>query len=323
MRLLHPAAIAASLTLIATAANAQLTLISLEQHHRQTSNSTTSVAGYSFYATAEGFDTVTSATVTATAGSLSGTDQQLPDRGDFFEYEDESPATALALTTNYPLGATYTITLAGTPSGTVSITNTSGKTFTELLPDAPVFTLTGANSQPLTGTWSIEGNQSVFTFDSTSVTSFTVTTNGYSVVSPQGHYAGYFSVADTTNTWAELGEVGVGPVADPIGDTPGYTPPVFTFTKDLAPDADDLDDSTYGFTNGTEFELEAGFFNVIGLTDSGLNDGSQKAFIVGTTTSFILRAQASAIPEPSTYAQIFGAVAAVGAVIYRRRRKQR
>ncbi|HEY0946242.1 MAG TPA: hypothetical protein VGD81_13275 [Opitutaceae bacterium] len=307
MRLLNSAAIAASLTLITAAAtHAQLSLVSLEQHNRQTNVSITSPVGFSFYATAEEFDGEITATVSANAGFLASNGAQgLPNQGDFLEYEVSYP-TGADLLADFPLSATYTIATSGAVTDTAVIAGRSGG-FLDWRPATPVFTLTGVS-----GTWTIENGQGVFTFDPTGVTSFTITTNGYSATTLGGHYGAYMSVAEINNGFHQIGEIGVGPEPDA---TP-YSAPVFTFTNGLAANSDE-DDTTYGFTSGTLLELEAGFFNVIGY-DAVLG----QAFVVGNTTSFLLRAQASAIPEPATYAQIFGAVAAVAGLIYRRRKQR-
>lgn len=312
MRFLHPAAIAASLSLLAAAAaNAQLTIISVERYHHQTSASSAPVVvGHTFYATAEGFAAETTATVSADAGLLNGTLQALDDEGDFLEYASSQP-THPALLADFPLSAKYSVTVTGPASGTATIAGPGGF-LSAVLPVTPRFTISG-----ISGAWSVENGQGVFTFNPTGVTSFTVTTNGYATAGSGGHYGAFFSVGEVSSGYHEIGEVGVGPEEDIVS----YNAPVFTFTNGLAANAGDGDDRTYGFTNGSIFELESGFFNVIGLTESDAGVG-QQAFIVGNVTSFLLRADTSAIPEPATYVQIFGAVAAVAAVVYRRRKRR-
>ena len=282
-----------------SAAQAQIVAISLEQHNRQTGNSSTTVTEYAMYATVEEVGGVTGGSVSATSGVLT-TPASLSDEGDgIYEYTATRPLVG-DLTTAFPLNASYTLTTTGlVASATI---NGPGNTFGYYNPATTLFTISG-----VTGTWS----GSTFYFNPASVTSFTVTINSYSAANPGGHYGAFFQVADITSGYSYLGEVGTGPDADA---TP-FDTPVFTFTRGAALDGGDDDDTTYGFTTGTRLELEAGFFNVIGLTTSAIGD-AQQAFIVGNTTSFTL----AAIPEPSTYAAIFGALALAGVVIHRRRR---
>lgn len=284
-------------------ARGQIVAITLEEHNRQTGTSTTSTTEYVGYATIEDVDGVTGGTVS----SPSGLSADLETDGSIHEYS-VSHSTASGLTTAFPLNADYTLTATGDTSGDVII-NGPGGAFADYKPTTTIFTI----SDGVTGTWS----GSTFSFNPSGVTSFTVTIGSYEATSPGGHYGSFFQVADVTGTYTEIGEVGTGP---DVYTTP-FTPPealVFTFTNGAALDGGDDDDSTYGFTAGTRLELEAGFFNVIGLTDSGLGDvgDADKAFMIGSTTSFTL----AAIPEPSTYAAIFGVLALAGVVIHRRRR---
>lgn len=279
----------------AVAANAQIISVALEDRHVQTGADSTALTGFHFYATVEQVEGVTSATVHASSGALT-TPTALDVEDDFLEIE-ETRGTLGSAIADFPLSASYTIAASGPTSGSVTI-NGPGGFFSQLVPDRPVFTIDGVS-----GTWS----NGVFSFDPTGVTSFTVTINNYGTSTPGGHYA-YYLMAEGMGV---SGEVDDGPLTD---DTP-FSPPTFTFTNGLAADGDDDEDNTFGFTAGSNFFMEAGFFNIIGLTASGLGE-AQQAFVAGSTTYFSLQA----IPEPSTYAAIFGALALVGVAIHRRRR---
>lgn len=284
-----PVAISAQLTPLVT--------VALEDRHIQTGDSTTSLAGYHFFATVEDIAGVTSATVQGSSGVLSSP-TNMPDEGDYLEYE-ATRATLGAATTAFPLSANYTIVASGSTSGSVVINGTADA-FADLVPANPVFTINGVS-----GTWS----GSTFSFNPVGVTSFTVTINNYVTTTPGGHYAYYMEANHSLGFSDEVS-------AGPLTDATSFTAPTFTFTNGAAVDGGDVgNSSTYGFSAGSSFDLEAGFFNVLGLADSGLGVG-QKAFVIGTTTSFTLQA----IPEPSTYAAIFGALALAGAAIHRRRR---
>jgi hypothetical protein len=285
----------------------------LEQKNAQTSESGTEVRDYMGSVMVEGIAEATAATVSLN----SGTPEPLASDGDVLEYR-EPISSELELTTNFPLNGTYTVNVTGTPNATSTLTGPGGS-FADLRPANPVFTLGG-----VTGTWSTvldENNLPVgiFTFDPTGVTSFTVTLNAFVAGTPGGHYGGYASVGLIDGeTYNFVDEVGYGP--EEIPETPGTT--VFTFTKGEPADGGDGNSFTYGFVDGDFLELEGGFFNVIGLSDSGLGDGSEKGFVFGSVTTLLLKADStSAIPEPSSYATLVGCFALAGALLRRRQRR--
>ena len=286
--------------------------ISLEQNNAQTNAAEVTERNHEFYATVEG-----TGFPYGTVSVNGGPEHTLVDEGDFLEYS-QTFSSESALTTFAPLGGTYT--LGGyndnIPSATpINITGPGGA-FADRLPTAPRFTISG-----VTGTWStvLDGNNlpvGIFTFDPTSVTSFTVTLNAFDTPTDGAFYGGFASVGSVNgNVYSEIDEAGSGP--DALPGSPTTT--TLTFTKGLADNAGDGDPLTYGFVDGNTFELEGGFFNIVSLTETGLGDGSEKGFIFGNTTSFLLKADSSAIPEPSSYAALIGGLALAGALLRRRR----
>lgn len=288
--------------------------VTLEQKNAQTSASGTEVRDYLGSVTVEGVANATSATVSLNAG----TPEPLAADGDVLEYR-EPLSTELELTTNFPLNGTYTVNVTGTPNATSTLTGPGGS-FADFRPVNPVFTLGG-----VTGTWSTVLDENdlpvgIFTFDPTGVTSFTVTLNAFASGTPGSHYGGYASVGTINgDNYTFVDEAGYGP--EEIPETPATT--VFTFTNGQPADGGDGNSFTYGFVDGDFLELEGGFFNIIGLSDSGLGDGSEKGFIFGNVTTLLLKADStSAIPEPSTYATLLGAFALAGALLRRRQRRK-
>lgn len=284
------------LTLIAAAPAAMLSQITVafENRHIQTDANTTPVVGYVFYATVEGVDGLTEEpTVKVGAGATSTLEW---DTDGYYEFQDEMPNNLGNALAKYPFAESYTI---GTNKGSVVIPGPGLNTYGTTMPAPVKFSISG-----VTGSWA--GN--VFRFDPNSGDSFTVTMNNYSATSPGGVYAYYM---DVWNDDFEF-EQGDGPVTYDSGAE--FEAPVFTFMKGTAADSDAFDD-TFGFSNNSLFHMEGGFFNGIGF---GYNAdlGADVGFVVGTTTFFTLQA----IPEPSTYAAIFGALALAGVVVHRRRR---
>jgi hypothetical protein len=277
------------------AAHGQFVTVALENHNLQNGANTTAPDGTVFYATVEDVAGVTGATVSATAGTLT-TPAGLADDGDYFELE-ENRANIPTLLTDFPLGATYTINTTGL-TGTATITGPGGS-YADYAPVVPKFTISGA-----TGVWS-NGHIAL-----NPTSSFSITLNNYSVTNSGGNYAWYLNVGDSSDGYTELGEVS--------GDSGTYVAPTFTFTAGAPLDGGDADLTTYGFTAGSQFYFEAGFFNIIGLTNSAIA-GAQQAFVAGSTTGFSMTT--SAIPEPSTYAAILGGLALVGVALHRRRQR--
>ncbi|MCS6243899.1 MAG: hypothetical protein H2172_08610 [Opitutus sp.] len=215
----------------------------------------------------------------------------------------QSWTTLAEMLVERPIGATYTHTLGGTPSGVVTIT-APNTPYEQAAPINPLFTITGA-----TGSWSLnEIGQGVFSFDPSSVNeSFTVTMNSYGLRAEGvqgGHFAYGLFVAHLNNGFNPIDELhsGLRASGDPITEFS------LTFYKNRGLEGDDGDASTYGFSTGTSFELEGEFVNIFGLDNAGTGalEAHDKAFIYQTVTSLVLTAQP--VPEPAAAAQIFGAL---------------
>jgi hypothetical protein len=287
-------------------------LVSVEQNNSQISASDTMIRDYTAFATVEEISAANSATVSVNGGSPISL---VAEEGGYFE-ASQSSSSLSALTNAFPLGGTYTFNVTGTPNTTSTITGPGGA-FTDRRPANPVFTLGG-----VTGVWSTftDTNGSTrgrFDFNPTGVTSFTVSLNALSTPNNGSHY-GYFAQVGSVNgnTYTFIDEIGDGPLSF---STPP-TPTVLTFTNGLASNAGDDNPLTYGFSNGSFLEVEGGFFNIVGLSPSGLGDSSEKGFLFGNVTSFLLVADTSVIPEPSAYGALLGGFALAGAVLRRRRR---
>ena len=242
----------------------------------------------------------------ATVSINSGPPIPLINEGDFFEIEGGYGSVG-EMETQVPSGGSYAFAITGGPNGSTTLTGPGG-TYANNTTSTPVFSIAGVS-----GTWSIgAGGIGVFSFDPTTVaSSFTITLNAYSSANPGSAYAYFASVANINSGYTFIDEAGDGP----IPDTTPATATTLTFTKDLADNAGDGDASTYGFVSGSVFEIEGGFFNVLGLTNTSFGDGSQQAFVVGQTTRF----QLQAIPEPSSFATIAGAAMLALAGLRRRR----
>lgn len=292
-------------------ASDSLITVALEQHNYQTGAATVAVEpnGYVTYASVENIPSVTSATLSINAGGA--TSIPLED-SNFYELQN-SYATSGALTAAYPTNATYTFNITSSspgsaPSGSTTITGPGG-TFAGNLPVTPLFSFGGVS-----GTWSLQGNVGVFTFNPASVTSFTISLTAYNATNKGGYYGSYVDVSDVNNSYTEVDEAGEGPTSDATASTAT----TLTFTKDLAANGGDADPLTYGFVSGSSYYIEGGLFNVFNLDNTTLTNGAgiQQAFVFGQTTGFILQA----IPEPSTYAQLVGGFAVIAACALRRRR---
>lgn len=213
-----------------------------------------------------------------------------------------------------PVDATYTHTLSGMPAGAVTIT-APGHAYADAIPVNPLFTISGVN-----GTWSINSEGTgVFTFDPSSVTSFTMSMNRYSESNrlgfqQGGHYAYGLVVADLSSGYTPLGGLSSGLIAESTLDEQ-FT---VTFTQGLTLDAGDNDDSTYGFTPGSFFEIEGEFVNIFNFAATTLGDTTvEHGFIYQTVTSVLI--QAAPIPEPETYAMMLAGLGLVGWSVRRRK----
>lgn len=294
-----------SLTVAQAQSEPPLILISQEQVNTQTGAATSVVTEYAFYAEA---NNVTATAVSLTVNGGAPLALSSGEAGSWkYSVLNTTPSQS-AIESAFPGDGTYVVGVTNGGTTAVSITGPGANTFAAYRPITPLFTFAG-----VTGTWSVDGSgHGVFTYDPNSIaTSFTVTINTYSATTSGGNIGYFMSVADVANGYNSVGEAGAGPVADNA-----FSAPTFTFTKGLAADAGDADELTYGFVSGSSYQLEAGFYNVIGLADSELTGTTdQKAFIYGNSTSFTLQA----IPEPATYTFVAGFLALAGACLRRRR----
>ncbi len=133
-----------------------------------------------------------------------------------------------------------------------------GVAFASALPAQPVFSFEGVD-----GNWST-GNDGVgvFTFDPTVTESFTVTMTKFSVSHLGTHYVFSTVVQREDQGFDPLGKassgIRSGTEGDPLIELEEIT---LTFTRGLALDAGDADDTTYGFQDGSSFDLEGEFVN--------------------------------------------------------------
>lgn len=280
---------------------AQNVFVSIEIDRSQTGATDFQYVQTFFGAEVSDFD-VDGATISATSGTLNTSPQVIPPDGSDFDFRDYD-ADQATIFTNYPNDADYSITTTGNVAGVVTISG-PGQLYSNLIPTGPAFTITG-----VTGGWS--GN--TFTFNPTGVTSFTISANAYSDTVSGGHFGYGFSVNDGNGVESDIGG---GPL------TPGtlYTTPIFTFTNGQPADGDDADDTTFGFVDGSSFDLEGNFSNVFNFGPSDLGSGNE-GFIIGINTTFNIVADTnfSAVPEPGTFG-IFAGLGGLALALTRRRR---
>lgn len=287
--------------LLPMAANAQFISVEKYASGYQTDASTVTVDGYYFKASIDSdVAGASSATVSAGSGVLT-TPAPLTSVNGELQYVSSKYASgsALSTTSDYPNSTTYTVRINNTTD--VAIPGPGPSTFSSYLPNQVQFSISG-----VTGTWStyfdsfLGANVGVFTFDPTGVTSFTVSTNTFSVAT-----AGDAHVTDLT-VWRTSGSV------------------LFDSADQFNPLSQSVTFYTTGHSGdvliapGDSFDIEGTFSNGYGVGAAEYGTGNQKAFVESTKTYFQI--QASAIPEPSTYALLIGFYALANAATCRRRR---
>ncbi len=224
---------------------------------------------------------------TVYSGVQDGSEWQAPASGNMF-------STMSALNTAFGAGG-YTISISRTVGGpyadsTLTMTNLVGTT-NDGLPNTP-FVIATQNSNPVT--WS--GGKMLV--DPTLALTITTTTFSTNYTNGQGRVG--------------VGVFGSIPDQEASNET---SPGSFIFSGNSA----QLVIAANTFAAGQFYSGDMEFNNLIGsLVDlSGTYGGSAKGItIYSAFTSF----QIQAIPEPSTYAAIFGALALAGVMIHRRRR---
>lgn len=255
---------------------------SLEKYNYQVGDNQITLRSYDGFDDIDGFDEVTALSL-----SINGeTAANIPYDPNYEAFKRGIKYNTLEeMLADRPIDGSYTHTLTGTPSGSVTIT-APNVPYADGVPVNPIFTITG-----VTGTWG-QGNsgQGIFYFNPATTTSFTVSMNAHSANTQGGHYAyGVFLRGSRIN-----GEYSSGLV------TNNESPPVplnltLTFTKGLDPDAGDEDPTTFGFDEDVRFEIEGEHMNIFGLSDAEIEGDvvGQKAFVYRAVTSFVIMAAAS------------------------------
>lgn len=173
--------------------------------------------------------------------------------------------------------------------------------FNSAQPTTPMFSINGVDGVWTTGHDGI----GVFTFDPNSVSEFTVTMSLYNVAHQGTDYVYAATVGNIDGEYQQVGHessgIQSGVEGDPMAEINQIT---LTFTKGLSDNAGDSDESTYGFGDGSAFELEGEFVNAwieqdaIAAASLGVDEVT-KGFVYQSVSAFQLRAEATAVPEPS------------------------
>jgi len=297
----------AALGLAPLSADAGMIASSLEQYNYQTGESVFSVRSFDAFdeiSDRDEFPDVTGLVVQVGDG--------LPEPVPFAPFYNafkrrQSWGSVAEMVAARPIDATIMHTLQGSPAGSVAIT-APGIAYADGVPLNPRFEIIGVS-----GFWTSEANgQGVFNFDATGpVESFSIRLN----LCPTGALGSDFFCG--TSVRYASGGIEQSDVQHSGLLTPGMSPAslAMTFTRGLPADGGDADPSTFGYSAGSLFALEAEFGNIFGLSDAGLGEGSQKAFVFQNNTSLLVRA----VPEPSTFA-LLGAGALVACLAVKRRR---
>ncbi len=264
-----------------------LVVSSLEQYNFQIADNQITLRSYDGFDEIDGFENVTGLALSINGGAP----ENIPFDSFYGAFKRaDNYETLQEMLAERPTDATYTHHLTGNPSGSVSIT-APDVSYANGIPVNPVFTITGAS-----GIWG-RGPDGIgrFYFDPDSTNSFIVSMNAYSVNTQGAHYASAVFVADISSGFNKIDEYS----SDLI--IAGETAPVpanltLTFTKGLPLDAGDDDPTTFGFSAGSQFELEGEHVNIFGLSDAGLGPNiGLKAFVYQTVTAFQIVANADPV----------------------------
>lgn len=298
----------AALALAPLSAEAGMIASSLEQYNYQTGESVFSIRSFDAFdeiSDQDAFPGVTGLLVQVDDGP-----QEIVPFNPLYDAfkRRQSWGSVVEMVAARPIDATIVHTLQGSPEGSVAIT-APGIAYADGVPPNPRFAIIG-----MSGYWTSEPNgQGVFNFDATGpVDAFSIRLNPC----PTGALGSDFfcgtSVRYVSGGLGQFDEQHSGLL------TPGMSPPSFamSFTRGLPADGGDADPSTFGYSAGSLFALEAEFGSIFGLSDAGLGEGSQKAFVFQNNTSLLVRA----VPEPSMFA-LLGAGTLVVCLGVRRRRK--
>ncbi|MFC4992862.1 PEP-CTERM sorting domain-containing protein [Rubritalea tangerina] len=295
---------------------------SLERYNYQTGDASLSVRSY------DGFDDIGGTSIEEDSFNgvgeyyainiNGGGDQQIPYSQFYQQYKrGVEYATSAAMLAARPIDATYTHVLQTADEGRIEFEITAPNvSLADGIPVDPLFTISGVS-----GTWT-SGNNGIgrFEFDPMSVAEFTITLNAY--VAPTGvgtHYTSQVQVNSIGNGFSEVDTTSSGLLASSV-DPSGLSPLVLTFKRGLADDAEDGDPTTFGYQDGSVFELEGEHVNAWLETGPGsIGDYDfelTKGFVMQTVTGMEIAAVAS-IPEPSTSALL---ILGIGGRLMRRRR---
>lgn len=277
--------------------------VSHERMNDQTSDSGVVLRDVKAYAEIDGVSGITAATVSG--GGFGGSTALTQVSPTYWEAKSAPYATGAALAVDFPANTPYTVSWTGASGSPVTLTSPASS-LGNYYPGAPVFTLSGVS-----GTWSTFSGRGVFTFDATTVSSFTVSLNAYQNPTTTGAQRMAFADVEVSGTTR----------AD-VSDIPGSGAPdtgllSLTFTTDLVAANASATDALVGFSAGEFLDVGAGFVNASSFNNAG-SSGGLEAFALVNRTEFTL----AAIPEPSAYGAC-GAAALAGVVAVRRRRRVR
>lgn len=219
--------------------------------------------------------------VTVYSGAQDGDEWQAPLSGNLFN--------SMANLNAAFGGGVYTISVSGFSDSTLTMTNLVGGT-NDGLPNMP-FVIATQDGNPVT--WS----------------------GGKMIVDPTKQLT--ISTADFVTNFTEgQGRVGLGLFGDTSYEATNESPPdsfLFTgYTAQLVIGANLL-------TPGYNYSGDMEFNSIIGspVDLSGIYGGDAQGIVIYTAFASF---QVQVIPEPTTYAAIFGALALAGAALHRRRR---
>lgn len=313
--------------LCAAQSHAQFVNSSLEQYNYQIGDAALEIRSY------DGFDEFEDVT------SLTGFNQyDFRVDGGSWETIDFDPEqgsykrgifypTLAAMLSARPEDGTYEHRITWNDTSTSTVTLAADRPDYALgIPNDPIFTIGNVSG----GAWSRnvgEHDTGVFTFDPTQFAdgeSFTVTMNAYAGPTNSPGQASAIFVADIgSGSFIEIDEYSAINVPQWGLTDDVSTPAVLTFTKGAGPiDAGDNDPTTYIFNDTSRFELEGEHVNLHSLDDASAElglvaDSVAKGFVYQTVTNFIIVADPSHVPEPSSLTLL----CAGGILIARRQRR--